>query len=253
MAEHEQPLAGGNSLGATVRVGDTVRKAWTDSTPAVIEFMAHVRAAGVDVPEVLGRDELGRQVLEFIPGRLALDLEPLSLADLSRAGALIRSIHEASAGFVPSVTPHWSDAIPSPGADLICHGDLTPWNLMVGERWVFVDWDGAAPSTRLWDLAYSAQAFALNDVDLDPGDAAARLGAFVDGYGADAALRVGLPQAMTERVAAMCELLRSSHAAGAEPWATMYVEGHGAHWRAARVYVERHRDRWASALLDHAG
>ncbi|WP_407645311.1 phosphotransferase [Brevibacterium pigmentatum] len=32
------------------------------------------------------------------------------------------------------------------------HGDLTPWNLLLGERWVFIDWDSAAASARLWDL-----------------------------------------------------------------------------------------------------
>lgn len=248
MTENEQPLAGGNSLGGTVRVGRTVRKAWTDATPAVLEFMAHVRAAEVDVPEVYGRDEQGRQVLEFVPGTLAIELEPLSLAELARAGGIVRAIHDAAAGFVPTTTPSWSSLIPAPGSELICHGDLTPWNLLIGERRVFIDWDGSGPSTRLWDLAYSAQSFALNHVELDPTEAATQLRAFVDGYGADAEMRAALPKAMIERVAAMHELLRSSHEVGVEPWATMYTEGHGAHWLGVLGYVKRHRGVWESAL-----
>lgn len=163
MTEPEQPLAGGNTSATVVRVGDTVRKPWSPALPAVIEFMDAVRQAGVDVPAHLGRDEHGRQVIEYIPGPLALRCKPLVLDELARVGAIVRAIHEASTGFRPSAEPHFSQAIASPGAELICHGDLAPWNLILGERWVFIDWDGAGPSTRLWDLAYAAQAFTLND------------------------------------------------------------------------------------------
>jgi hypothetical protein len=27
------------------------------------------------------------------------------------------------------------------------------------DRWVFIDWDGAGPGSRLWDLAYAAHGF----------------------------------------------------------------------------------------------
>ena len=211
--------------------------------------MAAVRESGVDVPEVLGRDALGRQVIEFVDGKLAMDLDrPLSIHELGRVGAIIRAIHDASEGFAATVEPHWEPAIPSPGSDLICHGDLAPWNLIVGPRWVFIDWDGSSPSTRLWDLAYAASAFTLADPTLSPAEAAERLAAFVSGYRADEALRSALPATMTERVAAMHHLLRSSNVAGVEPWATMYLSGHGAHWSAVLRYVERHQEWWRGAL-----
>lgn len=248
VSEVERELAGGNASTGVVRVGDTVRKPWREGTPAMVEFMAAVRAAGVDVPQVLGRDEQGRQVIEFVEGSLALDLPPLSIGDLERVGRIVRAIHDASDGFVPLTTPHWECAIPSPGRDLICHGDLAPWNLIVGERWVVIDWDGSAPSTRLWDLAYSAQAFTLNDPTRPPTEAADCLAAFIRGYGADRALRTALPATMTTRVAAMHDLLRCSHTTGAEPWATMYVTGHGDHWAAALEYVASHQSHWVESL-----
>lgn len=244
----EEVLAGGNASGAVVRIGDTVRKSWSDATPSVVHFVAALRAAGVDAPEPLGRDEQGRQVIEFIPGALAIAEAPLTTADLRRVGSMIRAIHDASADYVPSRDAAWQTAIPAPAAELVCHNDLAPWNLVRGDRWVFIDWDAAAPSTRLWDLAYAAQAFALSDDERDPERAADDLAALVDGYGADGVMRRDLPGAMEERVAAMLALLEGAHATGREPWASMYVSGHGDHWAAALRYVREHRAVWSRVL-----
>lgn len=254
MHDAEQPLAGGNATDDVVRLGDTVRKPWGPTTPAVHDFLRAMAAAGVDVPEPLGRDGRGRQILEYVPGVLALHSPPLAPADLVRVGALVRSIHEASVGFSPSTPPAWDPLIPAPGAsaELLCHGDLAPWNLVIGERWVFIDWDGAGPSTRLWDLAYAAQSFTLNDPDVAPEAAAELLVAFLDGYGADDALRAQLPRTMAERAEAMLGLLRTSHENGREPWGSMYLSGHGAHWQAVADYVARHQAVWTQALTGTA-
>ncbi|WP_442784967.1 phosphotransferase [Arthrobacter sp. MP_M4] len=95
-------------------MGSTVRKPWTEATPNVLAFMTAVRAAGVDVPAALGQDTQGRQVTEFIPGRLALDSAPLTHAELGRVGAMVRAIHDASEAFTPD---------PWGGVD---HGDSQP-------------------------------------------------------------------------------------------------------------------------------
>ncbi|WP_254359268.1 phosphotransferase [Microbacterium hominis] len=226
-----------------------MRKPWTSTARQVSDFVDLLVESGVDVPRVLGRDDVGRQIIEFVPGRLAEELLPLGVADLGRVGRLIRAIHDAAEQMGVPADP-WDVLIPARDADLICHNDLAPWNLIVGERWVFIDWDGAGPSTRLWDLAYAAQAFALNDVDESPILAAKRLAALVDGYGADRGLREALPKAMAQRTEAMHDLLRTAHAAGRQPWATMYVEGHGDHWRAAAEYVTEHEGVWAAALAN---
>ncbi|MEU1970312.1 phosphotransferase [Microbacterium sp. NPDC019599] len=247
MDEPEIPLHGGNATAGVVRVGGTVRKPWTSSTDSVSAFLTRLAAAGLDVPEVLGRDEQGRQIIEFIPGTLAEDARALTIGDLERVGRMVRDLHEASAGFEVGESS-WTTLIHAPGADLICHNDLAPWNLIMGERWVFIDWDAAGPSTRLWDLAYAAQAFTLNDAAQLPVEAAGRLAAFVHGYDADATLRAQLPDAMAQRTEAMHELLRQAHEDAREPWATMYVEGHGAHWRTVSGYIRRHKAVWQAAL-----
>lgn len=242
------PLTGGNTSAGVVRVGSTVRKPWADSTAAVVSFVEAIRAAGVDAPQPLGRDDRQRQVIEFVPGPLAKDVKPFSLTDLARIGSIVREIHTAAAPLGLHPGP-WKTLIPAPHPpELICHNDLAPWNLVVGDRWMFIDWDGAGPSTRVWDLAYAAQSFTLNDCSADPLVAANGLSAFIEGYAADVALRAALPDAMRARAAAMHEHLRAAHAIQWEPWSSMFVGGHGAHWRTVEDYVGRHRELWASAL-----
>ena len=248
MDEHEEPLEGGNASSGVVRVGSTVRKPWTAQTASVWEFMTAVRAAGVDVPAPLGRDDRGRQIIEFVPGRLAMTEPPMTVRQLARVGALVRAIHDAAGDFTPTERPADDMLLPAPERELMCHNDLAPWNLIVGDRWVFIDWDGAGPSSRLWDLAYSAQTFTLSDFHEPAERAATRLAAFVDGYRADRDLREQLPAAMAQRTQAMYELLASSQLSGREPWGSMYADGHGEHWRAASGYVALHRDVWARAL-----
>ncbi|MDN3495803.1 phosphotransferase [Planococcus sp. APC 4015] len=246
--EVEHDLAGGNPGGSVIRIGSTVRKSWNTSTPSVFEYMTAVRNAEVDVPAVYGRDDQGRQVTEFIPGRLAIESDPLTRSELSRIGAMVRAIHDASAAFVPAENAIWETAIPAPNSDLVCHNDLAPWNLIIGERWVFIDWDASAPSTRLWDLAYAAQAFTLSPHQT-PERAAQGLSAFIDGYEADRELRASLPETLYQRAQAMLDLLTGSHRVGREPWATMFVDGHGDHWRAATDFAGGHRDLWKAVLL----
>jgi len=245
--EHE--LAGGNASGRVVRIGDSVRKAWTENAPAVHGYLTALRSEGVDALRPLGRDDTGRQTLEYVPGRLAIDELPLDSDALRRVGRMVRAIHDASERIALPDAGSWDTLLPSPGApDLVCHNDLAPWNLVIGDRWVFIDWDGAGPSTRIWDLAYSAQSF-CSLVDGTPvAETAARLRHFVDGYGADATLRAQLPTAMAQRTAAMHELLRTSAESGREPWATMFAEGHGTFWRDTAAYVAGHRAAWADAL-----
>ncbi|MGJ6979688.1 phosphotransferase [Aestuariimicrobium soli] len=254
---NEQQLTGGNASGRVVRVDDptwgpTVRKPWLSHSALIERFCSRLQAAGIDLPSSFGRDDQGRAVTEFVPGRIALDLPPLRPDELVRVGRMLRAIHDASAATVPSSEiADWPvGLIPPPGAaDLICHNDATPWNLLIGDRWVFIDWDGAGPSTRAWDLAYSAQAFAGLGPEQSPDEGATRLRALVlEGYGADEALAAELPALLGVRALAMFELLERSHAAGSEPWGTMFTEGHGDHWGGVADHCSRHEQVWRRAL-----
>ncbi|WP_306418913.1 phosphotransferase [Arthrobacter sp. GMC3] len=197
----------------------------------------------------MGRDPQGRQITEFIPGRLAPDDRPLALKDLTEIGEQIRQIHDIASGFSTAAEETWTTLIPAPDADLICHNDLAPWNFIMGDRQAFIDWDGAGPSTRLWDLAYAAQSFGFLVAGQDPYEAAQRLRTLVvDGYKADAGLRSGLPVAMGERTQAMYDFLGAAHRDDFQPWGEMFLNGHGHHWDEASKFVRKHQSLWMAAL-----
>lgn len=244
----EQPLTGGNASTGVVRVGDTVRKPWLDTTPFMVTWLAQLRDAGLDVPCVHGRDERGRVVLEYVPGVLALHQAPLPPDTVHRVGAEVRALHDVSATLpVPRDWP--VGLMPAPTTEFVCHNGLAPWNLVIdGDRLVFIDWDAAAPSSRAWDLAWAALGFAHLFPDADPAGCAERLRAFADGYGAQRPLRAVLPDLMAERAAAMHGLLRSSWESGHEPWATMHVAGHGRHWSGTTAFIRQHRPLWEKTL-----
>ncbi|MBP2216903.1 phosphotransferase [Arthrobacter sp. CAN_C5] len=172
-------------------------------------------------------------MVEYVDGDLALNELPLTTDTLTRVGQMVRQIHDASKAFPLPAQDDWNLPLPVEAPDLMCHNDLAPCNLVIGERWVFIDWDGAGPSTRLWDLAYAAQSFGSLFDGQPVDESAAKLKAFVDGYDADLELRQRLPDAMSQRTRAMYELLEESHRTGFQPWASMYADGHGEHWRAA--------------------
>jgi Ser/Thr protein kinase RdoA (MazF antagonist) len=197
----------------------------------------------------LGCDDVGRQVLEFVPGRMADSLPPMDCAGLRRVGRLIREFHDAVVGFRPPVGARWDVVIPPDRDELICHHDLAPWNLVIdGDRWVFIDWDGAGPGSRLWDLAYAAHGFVGMRDGGDPDVDGVRLRALVDGYDLDQQQRAELPELIGAHTRGMFELLRNGARTGTQPWARLYAAGHADHWGPAADYVERHAALFRAAL-----
>lgn len=214
--------------------------------------MSHLEAAGFDAaPRALGYDARGRQVLEYVDGPIAHTLPAMDLQDLRRVGALIRDLHHACASFRPPPAAEWQVLIPADHDELICHHDLAPWNLVCArDRWVVIDWDGAGPGTRLWDLAYAAHGFVGMAAGNDPHHDAHRLRVLADGYGLDPGERSLLPDQIERHTRGMFQVLCHGAATGQQPWARLHAEGHADHWGPAADYIHRNRPIWLHALTD---
>ncbi|WP_155373872.1 phosphotransferase [Catellatospora vulcania] len=248
MLEGEEALVG-NVTAGVVRVGDTVRRPAGPWTEGVDAFLRHLQEAGfTGAPRALGRDEQGRQVLEFVSGEIGDATGTYTLAELAEIGRMQRGLHDAAASFAPAPGTRWESPIPPDRTELICHNDVSPWNLVRAERgWVLIDWDNVAPSSRLWDLSYAAQSMAGMSPRRDPAESAARLRAFTGGYGLDPSEGPELAALLGRRARAMYDLLETGARENRQPWARIFTED-GPYWRDTASYLDRHTGVWAAAL-----
>ncbi len=248
----EQPLLGGNVAAVVVRVGDTVRRPAGPWSSSIDALLLHLERAGYEgAPRALGYDQAGRQVLSFVEGYVDPDPLDLDRGRVADTGRMIREFHDVVTSFTPSPGSVWNVAIHPDREDLICHHDLAPWNLVRGpSSLTFIDWDGAGPGSRLWDLAYAAHGFvplaagsSLRDLE-----AASRLASLVDAYGLDERGRQEFVALLVPRIRSMYNLLRQGHRLGREPWSRLWSEGHGEIWLTDADYVEERIGLWEAAV-----
>lgn len=145
----------GNVSGAW-RIGGTVHRAagpWTPAVHALLEFLA---PRVQHTPRVLGFDGQGREVLTFLPGRVVdTGTGLLTPGQIGSLMSWTRSFHETVARFRHPGPWRYPGV---PGACLIGHNDIAPYNVCFdGDQVAGVfDWDLAGPTTPLMELAFIA-------------------------------------------------------------------------------------------------
>ena len=192
-SDEEISMQGGSMTPGVVRVGDTVRRPtgpWTPAVHAVLRYLEEVGFEGV--PRVLGIDEVGREVLTYLPSDPTPSWSDVALVATAR---LVRRLHEALADFVPPEDAVWR--LPpvgryAPGGP-IGHNDLCPVNTVYadGVPYGFFDWDLAGPARPQYDAAAAAIGYVAIRPDQywprpgcpEPPDRPTRLRLFCDGYG----------------------------------------------------------------------
>ena len=147
------------------RVGNKVHRKIGLWTPSVHALLKHLHSRGfLNVPEVLGFDHEGREILSYLEGEVGHD--PLSLAArsdvaLKTAARLLRAYHDHTVDFAKIQQGKWQ--FPAhPPIEVICHGDYAPYNCVLqGDQVVgIIDFDTAHPGSRIWDIAYAVYRFA---------------------------------------------------------------------------------------------
>jgi Phosphotransferase enzyme family len=211
--EREQVLAGGVANdGLVVRIADTVRRPWRPSTEASHALLSHLATALPGVaPIPLGRDELGREVLSWMDGDVAIPPFPAWAATeefLVSLAQLLRRVHDALATWRPPPSVTWSDELADPaGGPLIVHADICPENVVArdGRAVAIIDWETAAPGRRIWDVVSTARfcvpftAQPRRDAVYQGQDVTRRLRLFLDAYGLSAADRAAFTAVLDER------------------------------------------------------
>jgi hypothetical protein len=153
----EVPLVGGD-VNVVVRVGDTVRR--PPEPPGVVALLKWYEHVGFDgAPRYLGGDEQGREMLTFVEGEPAFAPVPSGDEVVSAIGRLLRRAHDAQAGFVAPEDAGWDTHVAGVDrGEVICHLDLFWTNVIFrdGLPVALIDWELAAPSSRVLEVALAA-------------------------------------------------------------------------------------------------
>lgn len=113
------------------------------------------------VPEPLGFDRQGNEILSFIEGEVPQDTPAWLWNEtlLSEVARALRQFHDATADFACD-NACWQLASREPH-EVICHSDFAPYNttFINGHFAGLIDFDTCAPGPRIWDIAYTAYRF----------------------------------------------------------------------------------------------
>jgi len=253
--EQKTPLEGGHFSQPT-RSGNELRKppgGWTRSSIELLQFLQDRQFDGA--PRAIRIEESGEGVFSFLEGNVA-SAAPLpgyvwsddSLIDVTK---LLRRLHDVTEGWKPQAED-WRRIPGAPeSAEVMCHNDAAPWNTLFRDRRpvALIDWDRAAPGTRLWDLGYLAwhwvplwpddRAIAHGFIDLSA--RAARLATIVASYGRGVAAREVL-EAATSRQRGWRGQLTEGAQAGVAAYVELMAAGSEAGVLADLRYTNEHRD-----------
>lgn len=254
--EDEEVFTGG--VNQVVRSGATVRRPAGPWTPAVHALLGHLDARGFGgAPRGHGFDEQGREVLDFVAGEVPGHPPPAYLRSgetLVAVARLLRDYHDATVGFPLDPDAVWYFP-PRDPAEVICHGDVAPYNCVFrdGRPVAFIDFDTAHPGPRVWDVAYAAYRFVpLGDPRHEGAgevaEQARRLRLFADAYELGEADRRALPGMMAARLEHLVRHMHERAAAGDQAFAGHIARGDDVLYGVDREHLLRHRALFEDAL-----
>lgn len=161
--EHSEHLPGGSGGVWRIRSvdGETrVHRPTGPWTPAVHDLLGYLREHGLSgIPEVLGIDDEGREVLSYLPGdTLNPSVDQVSDASLRDAVTWLRRFHDTVQGFEPAsnIWRQGEQPLDKAAGQIICHNDpgLYNWVVIEGDFAGMIDWDRAGPGLPIDDLAF---------------------------------------------------------------------------------------------------
>ncbi|WP_251153199.1 phosphotransferase [Cellulosimicrobium sp. Marseille-Q4280] len=273
--EVEVPLLGGDVSDGLVRRGDTVRRPRGPHSPAVEAYLLHLERVGFErAPRFLGVDDDGREVVTFLPGEMGGRPPQAWATDeeiLGQLGEWQRALHDVSTDVVLPDGVAWPERAQFPevpdvfdAPDVVGHNDVTVENalfLPVGEdpqgphRLVgVVDFDLAAPTTRLLDVATTLLYWApISPPDARPAvtrdlDAGRRTRLFAEAYGLDRSERLALLDVLARRFARSWYAMRHAAATRGGGWQRMWDDGVGDRIRENEAWLAAQRPELVRAL-----
>lgn len=255
----ETVLVGGlANVGKVVRVGDTVRRPLHPTSGSVHDYLAHLESEGFDgAPRFLGIDDAGRAILTYIHGDVDRDTDPIwaraSDELLVSVAELQRRLHDASRSYEPPTTFAWDPTMTPPrkwAPAFVSHNDMCVSNVVVrdGRATAFIDFDFAAPTHPLWDVAIAARHWVPVR---DPADDAPsrmlelnlvdRFQRYCDAYGVAVADRGTVVEMLGVFLDQALENMRTRYLEGRLGYVEVWERGYAEHNRRSRAWIDTNR------------
>ena len=184
----------GGNVSEVTRQGQRVFRTAGEWTPAAQRLLVHLRSTGLAwVPEPLGIDAHGREVVSYLAGTVPAYPMPewvWSDSILHQTAHKLRQLHEATIGYIDPEA-QWRQPAREP-REVICHNDFAPYNMVFEQQRItgVIDFDMASPGPRLWDFAYLAYRLVPftastnpDGVSSDDGTRLSRIDALIAAYG----------------------------------------------------------------------
>lgn len=244
-------LQGGRD-GKIFKVGNIVSRPLNSWTQNIHAYLNHLQNQGIDfVPKPRAIDEqAGVEQVSFVQGEVCN--YPLSVAFQSEtalisAAKLLRQLHDASVGYLNQLK---GDEVwmlpPLKPAEVICHADYAPYNVVVKNAHVvgIIDFDTCHPGTRVWDIAYAIYRWApmsrpdADDIFGTQAEHINRALTFCNAYGLAANLRQQILPIMIERLQKMVDYITTKAANGNEDFITNMNDGHHIHYQKDIEYLK---------------
>ncbi|MGW6637535.1 phosphotransferase [Streptomyces cyaneofuscatus] len=254
-------LAGGGTT-VVVRIGDTVRRPVRSWSASVHVLLDRLRTAGfTGAPRFLGFDGRGRETLDHLDGHVGnypLSDDVRSEHALSSAGRLLRAYHDATTELAAENLPGWQFAALDP-VEVICHGDFAPYNCVFtgGTATGIIDFDGARPGPRAWDLAYALYRFAplTHPANTDgfgkAKEQARRARLFLDAYGCTRNQRIAAMDTVAVRLQSLVAFMRRSAADGDANSARHIADGHADLYLRDIDHIKADTATWRKYIANH--
>jgi hypothetical protein len=239
----EIPLTGGRITPGVVRVGDTVRRPSKPSSAFVARLLMDLERCGCAwAPRYLGQDELGRDILSYLPGCTPAKWIQFANEQIREAARMVRQLHELTCA---------SDLA---SGTVICHNDAGPNNFVFRDNVLvgIIDFDLAAPGDPLDDVGYMAWAWCISS---KPGRGtvaaqAQQVRVLADAYGADSIDRGRLLDKILERQLMNTRFWRERLAAPNDTATSPAKMLEIIEWsQREMLYTETHRRDFVTALM----
>ncbi|MBB6482902.1 aminoglycoside phosphotransferase family protein [Rhizobium lusitanum] len=245
-----------------LRDGDTVLRQACPWTPNIHALLAALPEHGFTAaPAPISFDAVWERV-SYLPGAtgdLDSSREMRTEKALRSAASLLRHYHDCSALLLPCLERElvWQLSSREP-AEIICHGDFAPYNVLLndGEVTGIIDFEAAHPGPRSWDIAYAIYRWAplSSDVEVEGlgrlDDQIRRARMFVDAYGMSIDARHLIPETIVARLEALLAFMEHEASRGVERYRRNLQDGHDRIYRHDIAYVLKWSLEITAGLVD---